>query len=245
MDRIFRPERFDTDPTCPDAAKQWNHWRRTFLTFLSSIEHMQPNKLDTLITCISASVYESIADCETYESAMSILESLYVRPTNEIFARYRLFTCKQDSGQNLDQFLQKLKSLAKDCNFRSVTAEQNRNDAIRDAFINGIESNHIRQRLLEHTTLDLAKAFDTARSLEMAEHQSLLYRSASPNTCGATSSNGEDCSPKPLHAKSENLCAISKSLCFFVGMPNIHVSTVLPEMLFVSPAEKGPLPESL
>ena len=48
------------------------------------------------------------------------------------------------------QFFQKLKSLAKDCDFKSVSAEQNENDAIRDAFISVMMSANIRQRLLEN-----------------------------------------------------------------------------------------------
>ena len=46
-------------------------------------------------------------------------------------------------------------SLYEDCNFESVTAEQHKNEYIRDSFISGLQSNSIRQRLLENNTLDL------------------------------------------------------------------------------------------
>ena len=41
---------------------------------------------------------------------------------------------------SLDQYLQELKLLSKDCNFRQVSAIQHREEAIRDAFISGLLS---------------------------------------------------------------------------------------------------------
>jgi len=60
----------------------------------------------------------------------------------------------------LDEYLQALKTLSKDCNFRQVTAAEYRDEAIPDAFISGLISSNIRQRLLENKTLDLQAAFD-------------------------------------------------------------------------------------
>ena len=56
-------------------------------------------------------------------------------------------TCKQQQAQSLDDYLQKLKQLAKDCNYRSVSADVCRSEAIRDAFISGLLSTSIRSRL--------------------------------------------------------------------------------------------------
>ena len=50
-------------------------------------------------------------------------------------------------------------------NFKPVSAEVFHNESIRDAFINGLQSNLIRQRLLENKTLNLQAAFNQARSL--------------------------------------------------------------------------------
>jgi hypothetical protein len=54
--------------------------------------------------------------------------------------------------------------LSKDCNFSQVTANQYRDEAVRDAFITGLLSTNIRQRLLENKTLNLQTAFDQARA---------------------------------------------------------------------------------
>jgi len=93
-------------------------------------------------------------------------------------------TYKQQPEQSLDDYLQKLKHLSKDCNYRAVTADVCRNEAIRDAFISGLQSTAIRARLLENTQEDsitLQAIFDQARSLDIAHKSSESYNAASPN----------------------------------------------------------------
>ena len=84
-------------------------------------------------------------------------------------------TCNQQVGESLDVYLQKLKRLSTDCNFLAVSAKLHKEEAIRDAFISGILSNEIRQRLLEDQDLSLQSAFDKARSLEIAQKNAEVY----------------------------------------------------------------------
>ena len=55
---------------------------------------------------------------------------------NVVFARHLLSTRRQQSGEILDQFIQDLRKLSKDRKFKAVTAEQYREELVRDAFIN-------------------------------------------------------------------------------------------------------------
>ena len=87
-----------------------------------------------------------------------------MKTPNKIFARHLLTTAKQEVGQSLDDFFLTLTKLSKDCNFANVTGEEYRKQMIRDAFINGITSHSIRQRLLENAELLLEQAFETART---------------------------------------------------------------------------------
>ena len=159
MEKYFKPERLEADPNSPIAAKQWTHWIKTFENFTQAITQqtsagetgtVRPNLLNLLINYVAPHIFEYIAECTTYDEAKGILESLYVKPKNEIFARHVLATRTQQPGESLDQFLQALKLLAKDCNFKAVTAVQACDDYVRDAFINGLSSAAIRQRLLEN-----------------------------------------------------------------------------------------------
>ncbi|GAA50990.1 hypothetical protein CLF_105344 [Clonorchis sinensis] len=105
MDPQLRPRFFDTDPNSADAAKRWNHWFRTFETYLKTDESSKPDKLETLIHFVDPLVYDHIADHTDYESAVDTLRKLYVRPKNVIYARYLLQIYKQENGQDNDQFV--------------------------------------------------------------------------------------------------------------------------------------------
>ena len=59
---------------------------------------------------------------------------------------------------------------------------------IRDAFINGLLSQHIRQRLLENTTLDLEATYRQARSLESAQRNSDVYSTQSTHSLNTVAS---------------------------------------------------------
>ena len=154
MNRLMKPERLDLDPSAPNAAKEWRHWRRTFDNFIieCGIDPVH-NKHRIITNLISANVYEHVEDCTDFQSVFDTLDNLFVKFPNVIFARHLLSTRSQQSGETLDQFLQDLSKLSKDGKFKAVTAEQYREELIRDAFINGLFSPAIRQRLLESDTL--------------------------------------------------------------------------------------------
>ncbi|VDP83429.1 unnamed protein product [Echinostoma caproni] len=131
------------------------------------------------------------------------LEALYIKPKNEVFARHVLATAKQENGRPIDQFIPKLRSLAVDCNFLSVSAEKHRDEAIRDAFITGLVSNSIRQQLLEKYNLDIQYAFEESRMLEHAQLQSQLCDSASYVPCGPTSMQSDIAAPVSITTESK------------------------------------------
>ena len=124
------------------------------------------DKLNLLISHIESSIYELISDVVNYNNAIAQLGRIFAPTPNQIFARYMLRTCKQRPGQSVDEYQQKLKQLSTDCNFGAVTAQEHKYEALRDAFIRGLVSSEIWQRLLEERDLSMQDAFDKARSLE-------------------------------------------------------------------------------
>ena len=145
MDRFLRHEKLDTDPSSSTANKEWLYWFRTFENFVGVLPGDGLVKLKVLTNYVSPRIFEYVEQCETYESAVATLKALYIKPTNEVFARHLLATCRQRNGEFLDELLQALKTLSKDCNFKDVTAAVYRDEAIRDSFITGLLSNSIRQ----------------------------------------------------------------------------------------------------
>ena len=127
-----------------------------------------------IVNSVSASVYEIFSEKTTFATALQALDDTYIKPVSVVYNRHKLMTCQQEQNQSIDLYMQSSERLAKSCNFVAVTAEQNKNQYVRDAFINGLTSPAIRQRLLESSTLTLDEAYSQARVLEQAQQQSLL-----------------------------------------------------------------------
>lgn len=243
MDKLLKPGKLNIDPNTNNAQEEWIHWYRTFGNFIDSLTPA-PNdrmKLNFLVNFVGPNVYGFISECKKYQEAIEILKNLYVKPKNEIYARHRLATRMQEAEESLDEFFQALKITSKECNFQSVTAEQNRSENIRDAFITGLRSNYIRQRLLEKSTLSLEEAFDQARSIEVAQVQAESYLNSRLNaTTQITQSNRAESnsanssqSPKEANLGDNTLfsAAVPSQKCYFCG-ENRHKRDVCPAKNF-------------
>ncbi|XP_076061516.1 uncharacterized protein LOC143037271 [Oratosquilla oratoria] len=233
MEKLLKPARLDLDPSSSTAAREWRHWSKTFSNFIQECGKNAPDKLRTLVNCVSHNVYEYIEECTNYDSAISVLQKLYVKTPNEIFARHLLATRQQTPGEFLDEFLRELRKLGKDCNLKAVSAEQYNEELIRDAFINGLTSPLIRQRLLENKTLDLQAAYDQAYSLDLAQRNVNSYGPVTPQfvhsaavmTPDRTQTWDETVKDKPMSkdcvmtAEDPVLAATlsMKSRCYFCG----------------------------
>ena len=194
MDKLLRPKVFETDSNDPNAEKLYRHWKMTFINYIETTipaipeaaenaQEQQANierkKLFALFNNISADIFDIVSEAATYDNAIQLLDTTYIKPASVVYNRHKLITCKQEPSQTIDTFKQELQRLSKNCNFQQVTAEENRQQYVRDAFINGISSAHIRQRLLENIgELSLDDAFAQARALEQAQNQSAAYENS-------------------------------------------------------------------
>ena len=136
MAKFLKLSCLDIDPNSTTAAKEWKNWLRTFENFIQAecgTGEDAPDKLKFLVNCTSSTVFDFIEDCTTYEEAKQVLQGLYAKPKNEIFALYLLSTRRQQPGESLTEFFQELKKLSKDCNFEAVSAEKYREEMIKDS----------------------------------------------------------------------------------------------------------------
>ena len=227
MERLLKPERFEEDPSSTSAKETWIHWKTTFANFIAKVTDLDDaGKLHLLINHIAPSIFRYINTCTTYDDAVKVLDDLYVKPVNEVFARHKVFSRGQQPGESLDQFLVALKELGKECAFKAVDATTNQNDYIRDAYIRGMTSTHIRLRLLENPTLTLEEAHAQARGLELAQQQSHSYSLPStvptPSSCAVTEESRNQTSLKPVLSTSQN-----PKKCYFCGSA-VHPRAVCP-----------------
>ena len=234
FNKLFKPAKFNADPNSSAAGKEFKHWLKTFDNFIESVVaqseaahvHM-PNKLKVLCVHVSANVYELIEDCVDYETAVQKLKETYLKTPNVIFARHLLATRKQQPGESLQEFSQSLHILSKDCNFRNVTADEYRLDLVRDAFINGLASHHIRQRLLENAELTVNQAYMTAMSLSLAQEHSAAYFTKNSRSSAAAIMSEQSILGTEAETPTTTSCsshttqmlqAVSKvKICFFCG----------------------------
>ena len=197
MSKLLKPERLNLDPQSPNAVKDWKYWFKTFENFIIMCGTDAPDKHLSLIYLISSDVYEYVEDCTDYDSVKNTLEKLYVKSPNEVFARHLLATRRQQFSETLDVFFQNLRKLSKDCKFKAVSAEQYRDEMLRDAFINGLLSPEIRQRLLENDKLTMDSAFDKASSMDVAQRNASAYSSPVPHVAVASAPPPPPQSPPP------------------------------------------------
>ena len=217
MDRFLKPERLNIDPNATTSEKHWKPWFQTFRNFLVSLDSKEPDRLCLLVNYVSPEIFELIATCSIFDEAIETLEQFYVKPINEIFARHLLATRSQESSESLDIFLQSLKQLSLDCNFKDSTALECRENSIGDAFISGLSSHAIRQRLLENNSLDLKTTFDTARSLEMAQKQSESYNTLGPSTVASIYQPSSENLIQPSVAAVSSANKNNNNKCYFCG----------------------------
>lgn len=220
VSNYLRPDRFDVEPNTSDSQIRWMHWRYTFENFLSEQNDKDLSdsiKLKLLLNHLAPSIYSIIRECPSYKIAIDLLNSTYIKPKNEIYARHMLASRKQKDGESIADFVRVLHQLSHDCNFKCVTAEQHKNYFIRDSFITGIKCQKIRQRLLENMTLSLDDAVNQALTIETADKNSTEYEHSDPQLNATVEGKH---SLKIEH--SENPVSYSRKRCFFCGSRNLH-----------------------
>ena len=224
MEKFLKPDKFDVDPHSPTASQEWTYWFKTFENFTATFPGTDDvSKLKVLTNLVSHSVYQLMADKQTYTEAISALKNVYVKPVNEIFARHQLATRKQSLDETIDKYHQALEVLSKTCDFQAVDAETHRKTYVRDAFIRGITSQDIRLRLLEFNKLTLDEAVEKARALESAKTQSATYMNLNEANLNAALSAPQE-SPRESVQESPELAAIRRNQqnqerkCFFCGL---------------------------
>ena len=132
-----------------------------------------------IINCLSPSVYPCVEDTSDYGDVVRMLKSLYVKQKNNVYARHLLVSRHQLQGETICEYLQVLKSLAKDCTFSDGTVATHREELTRVAFINGLLSASIRQTLLEKSEITLVQVFVLTESLDRVQRQAFFMGQSS------------------------------------------------------------------
>lgn len=234
VSKILRPIILEVQPTSQEAPRVFKHWKFVLSQYLTALPNESNDlHLGILARSLSPNNFELISECGSYDAAIQVLNSIFIKPPNNVVARHTLMTRRQLPQESIDEYARELQRLSVNCGFRDVTASSYRNEYIRDSFISGLKSPIIRTRLLECSEVSLVNAVDKARALELAHQDSLTYEA--PGNLAVVP-------PSPL-APLESLvddtnivdssAAISaatpqKRPCFFCGKRPLHDRSVCP-----------------
>lgn len=219
MEKYLRPESLDIDPKLATAEDEWEVWISKFEAFLTAVATSNDlEKLTLLRAHLSCSSHKYTKSAKTYEEAVKLLSSRYVKPKSDIFARHCLFSRKQNPDESLDSYLEALKSLSAECNYKDAKCDVIRDEAVRDSFINGVTSHNIRQRLLENLNLSLEETVTQALALERAQLQSEAY-GAHHSSFSTKIQNSSSCRANADKCSEHDyvIAAVAKPKCGFCG----------------------------
>lgn len=121
-----------------------------------------------------ASIYDNLAKKEDkYDDIVKKLTEYFEPQVNEPFERYNFSEAKQDNDESLDNYVSRLRGLAKNCNFTDIEKE------IMNQVIRGCKSNELRRQGLRGA-LSANEFLKLGRSIEIANNQAKSIEDNSP-----------------------------------------------------------------
>ena len=189
--KIFQKVLSD-DPT----KEEYNYWRKMLHVYLAKSATPDDSKLEVLFVLCGVKSFHFIEECTTFDDALKALDSKFIKRCSAIMMRHKLRTHRQKEGQSIESYLSELTTLVKKCPTPTLTADQHRNLLISDAFVSGLMSPSIRQRLLESAEDKLESLVQTALTMELATEDAKKLSQCSINT-NTFASLSEDTSSLP------------------------------------------------
>ena len=158
-----------------NTSENWSRWKQKLENFLLASEKVEkPDniKIAILLNFIGdegVNLYNTFKFEETETSFKDVLKKFddhCLPQSNEVFERFKFFSCSQKDGQSIDAYLTELKTHAASCNF----GEQE-TSLIRDRIVLGVKDVGLQERLLREPKLTLQKAVDSVRACELSRKQ--------------------------------------------------------------------------
>ena len=157
----------DTDPA--QTGARWDKWLLRFETYLvaKEITKDEIKKANLLLRAGSKvfDIYDTLsAAADKYEDLKKKLTEHFKPMKDPAVAVYLFREEKQKPGETVDQYVTRLKALAKNCEF------EDRSDAeIRAQVLQNTSNGELRREILKHPVWKLADVLKEARSLEASE----------------------------------------------------------------------------
>lgn len=150
------------------SEEDYNYWKKMLGIYILKTEVPAESKLDVLYVLCGSKAFPIIEGCTTFDGALQLLDNKFIKRSTSIMMRHKLQSRKQSSTESIEEFMTDLKSMARKCPTKALTADQHRDLLICDSFVSGIHSPTIRQRLLESPDDSIDNLLRTATTMESA-----------------------------------------------------------------------------
>nr|XP_012228184.1 PREDICTED: uncharacterized protein LOC105675538 [Linepithema humile] len=160
-----------------NIAENWQMWRSRFENYLKASEvskKSQETQCAQLLHYIGKEgfkIYKTFPIAENEKDKLPILldkfEAHFLPKENLSYERYVFFTMRQKSGQSLEQFVVELTEQAQKCKLGEL-----QNSLIKCMITCGVQSNPMREKLLQDDSLTLEEAIHQCKVMEKAKIQS-------------------------------------------------------------------------
>lgn len=176
------------------------------------INEVKPEqKTAYFITLMGAEIYEllttlvapELPSTKSYDNLMEIMRTHFAPKRSKHAERYRFYMAVQNDDETISDYIVRLKTLARTCNFGDYLGEETDvgkyrlaalEDALLDKFIVGLTNERIQQVLLNDEPKSFDKCCSIALNLEMTEIESkaLQPESDSDETSSYTTDSDDD-----------------------------------------------------
>uniref|UniRef100_T1IAR0 Retrotransposon gag domain-containing protein n=1 Tax=Rhodnius prolixus TaxID=13249 RepID=T1IAR0_RHOPR len=164
-----------------NLAANWQFWRQKFENYLQATEINKKPEVTQCAQLLHLIGNEGIRIYNTFNfeatekdkinSLLNKFENYFMPKKNLEYERYKFFSRKQIEGESIEQYTTDLKNKALSCEFQLL-----KDDLIKSIFICGVNSDNLRERLLELENKSLDETIKFAQTIDISREQSKLIK---------------------------------------------------------------------
>ena len=166
-----------------NIAENWRKFHQQFKIYLRASDKegsSDQTKVAVLLNLVGEDAIELFntfaltdSDFKKLARVVKAFEDYCIPRKNIIYERYQFWQCMQDDCEKVDQFVMRIRTLVKTCEYND------RDEMIRDKLVFGIKDDATKQKLLSREDLQLKQAIDIARAAEVSKSQTQMMATQS------------------------------------------------------------------
>ena len=164
---------FDPHGEASSTSQRWEKWCKGFARFAAAAGVTDDGQKHMLFLHSAGPEVQDVFDTlqedgeQTYANALRMLTEYFTPMRNSAYSRHVFRKEKQKEGETVGQYITRLRTLIKVCDYR----DDQIHEFIRDQVVEGCKSHRLRTKLLARRQLTLDNVIDMATAMEASEHE--------------------------------------------------------------------------